>query len=213
MIWSFFPPSCKKMNPETATCTTNATGWQPAFNRKKPLMAQAFQAGPHAKMCMLWFNTDLPTWFLLSFTPPGEEYIFGLGRVRQFRVGISCPGLAQHFCYILVRRHFEMDQMDANIFNIMHSSFLAAILWVSAVPGWRVGNCFSQKAWDNLGQPTGSKDRENILCRLVIDKAPRELSALATLPRCREATIRTAASTSGFKGGVPCFRPSYPLKI
>ena len=91
MIWSFFPPSCKKMNPETATCTTNATGWQPAFNRKKPLMAQAFQAGPHAKMCMLWFNTDLPTWFLLSFTPPGEEYIFGLGRVRQFRVGISCP--------------------------------------------------------------------------------------------------------------------------
>jgi len=62
MICSSFLLRAKKMNPETATCTTNATGWRPVFNQKIAVMAQVFQAGPDARMCMLWFNMDLPAW-------------------------------------------------------------------------------------------------------------------------------------------------------
>ena len=54
------------------------------FQSNIAVMAQVFQAGPDASLVSLMFLA------LYNCTPPGEKYIFGLGPVRQFRVGISC---------------------------------------------------------------------------------------------------------------------------
>ena len=127
-----------------------------------------------------------PAWKIHFWTWPGPS-VSG---------GHLLPGIGTTFFVAFLSVNSLRDRMIEHILNIMHSSFLAAILWASAMPGWGCGIRFSQKAWDNWRE---LNIRRTFLAALWI---PERLS---TLLRCREATIRTSDSTSWFQGGIPWF--------
>lgn len=180
----FFPPSCKKNESRNShvhhQCDRLAAGFQSknccdgaGFSGRtwcKDVYVVVQHGFTGTSLVSLVFVVIYPAWKIHFWTWPGPSVS---GSVNSLR-----------------------DRMIEHILNIMHSSFLAAILWASAMPRWGCGIRFSQKAWDNW---RGLNIGRTFLAALWI---PERLS---TPLRCREATIRTSDSTSWFQGGIPWF--------
>lgn len=106
----FFPPSCKKLNPKTTTCTTNATGWRPVFNQKNAVMAQVFQAGPDARMCVCCGSTwiyQLGQLGACCNLPRVKNTFLDLARSVSFGWAFVAWDWHDIFCCIFVREQFE----------------------------------------------------------------------------------------------------------
>ena len=195
----FFPPSCKKNESRNSHVHHQCDRLAAGFQSKNCCDGAGFSGRTWCKDVYVVVQhgfTSLVSLVLVVIYPARWKIHFWTWPGPSVSGGHLLPGIGTTFFVAFLSVNSLRDRMIEHILNIMHSSFLAAILWASAMPGWGCGIRFSQKAWDNWRE---LNIRRTFLAALWI---PERLS---TLLRCREATIRTSDPTSWFQGGIPWF--------